>query len=52
METHSAKMQAFWTAQRKVTELRAQLLRRWYVPGREPLEEALKEQERKLAALG
>jgi hypothetical protein len=48
METHSAKMQAFWLAQRKVVQMRARLGRDGHLPGRAHLEEALREEERKL----
>jgi hypothetical protein len=51
METNSAKMQAFWIVQRNVAELRKRLKRHWLVPGRKTLEDALKEEERKLTSM-
>jgi hypothetical protein len=52
METNSAKMQAFWIVQRNVDNMRARLKRHWRARGRRPLQEAINEEERKLAAMG
>jgi hypothetical protein len=52
MDTNrSAQMQAFWIIQRNVDSMRERLKRHWLGGERRSLKEALKVEERKLAAM-